>query len=1162
MPRPPNWSKYLRRRPGTHDQLISPTSQLVFFCLFRLFVSPLCQKVHILCCLCVCALCVCSVCVLCVCVSLHLSLSLSLSLCLSLSLSVSRCLSLSLCLSISVSLCFSLYLCISVSLCLFVSLSVYLSLSSLPVSLSHWIAPSRQASSWPCAMDGFDLPPGLGGPEADDDLDLETFGDDDLDDDFDFTAHNQLAAEHENIVQAQGGRQLRPENEIAMMQDQEGLQLAAFAQQRQLNQTILEPTGPADEDDDELFGDTIVSALDDLLKPTVVDADELLAPQRRNTGMLTGASLFDMNSGSDTWGNVADLLLTPEQIVSMSSDSSRAPRSGGPAPVSSLWSTAPYAPSNLTTATSDWGAPAVVAAQPPATSRPAQQPQHYQPARVEPPAARPVTLPAPAAPAPAKPAAPKPISLEELELQMEQQLSMAPPQAQPKPSAHPQQLPPHQGHAPPSQRAPQQQQQQQYQQQQQQHLPPHLQQQPQRGAPMHMQQQQHMQQQHMQQQLHMQQQMQQQQHMHRMGGPGGHPAQVSPQQMQQEIMNLEAFLEPLEQEKAKIHATRAAVTARMVDLAKQLSRLNLQGNKRTRKGQQTDAEPSNLTPEQQANKQSLQQELSEAREQVRDLERRFKAAEATQDKAREQFFNQRAAMLPPAARYSLLHMRVNFIQHKLDTLGAGVRQLTMMVNRLSHEHEELSADKKNPERQARLDKIMASYRRERQRLGLYADLRRPILEEARFIRARLNEYHQMQHSHNLPPASREQERLAKYSNLMRFGERQNLITIAMKQSQGSDPYLDDFYFLHFRHRLAVMQQQQHGGPPAGPAPSPSDASLASFPLLNKNRRYETPIEIDGALGCMRSTVSPRAPKTMIAKVAVARSADSSDEVATERAQRRAALLDIEDGFSALLEIEDIDRSAHSVSEKERRELFDARNRLITQAMEAIHVASTASGTDLDEDAILKEDLGFVRVMCLHKSKALVGRLLAVMLPVHLTNFFLAMMRTLPLLTRAGHALPYADNHVEILSQGVVPTLCNFMQQVQMIHLNQALDGLLQALPQDADELLAYIDNVGSMMLSAIFTRADKLLSSGQESMEVQTAWVKNIGQLAEALAPGLAIAAQMPPAEFSFIWNVATVLATHGGPKALATLKDALAPFVPSQGHPAAQNFAKMCGLA
>ena len=123
----------------------------------------------------------------------------------------------------------------------------------------------------------------------------------------------------------------------------------------------------------------------------------------------------------------------------------------------------------------------------------------------------------------------------------------------------------------------------------------------------------------------------------------------------------------------------------------------------------------------------------------------------------------------------------------------------------------------------------------------------------------------------------------------------------MKQSQGTDPYLDDYYHLHYSHRCAIMHERTAGGPPAGPGPTPTDATLASFPLLNGNREYKPPVEADGALGSIRTSVSPRAPKAMIASVAQAGPA-LGDPSTSERAVKRATLLAIERAYRQLLEM--------------------------------------------------------------------------------------------------------------------------------------------------------------------------------------------------------------------------------------------------------------------
>jgi hypothetical protein len=73
------------------------------------------------------------------------------------------------------------------------------------------------------------------------------------------------------------------------------------------------------------------------------------------------------------------------------------------------------------------------------------------------------------------------------------------------------------------------------------------------------------------------------------------------------------------------------------------------------------------------------------------------------------------------------------------------------------------------------------YLQERQRLSLYTDLRSPILTEARFIRAELEKpIVDPRGSDRRAEETDERKRLAHYSNLMKYSERQWLLTIQVR----------------------------------------------------------------------------------------------------------------------------------------------------------------------------------------------------------------------------------------------------------------------------------------------------------------------------------------------------------------------------------------------
>lgn len=131
---------------------------------------------------------------------------------------------------------------------------------------------------------------------------------------------------------------------------------------------------------------------------------------------------------------------------------------------------------------------------------------------------------------------------------------------------------------------------------------------------------------------------------------------------------------------------------------------------------------------------------------------------------------------------------------------------------------------------------------------------------------------------------------------------------------------------------------------------PSDSVLR----LNHDKEYVPRIDGENALGKI-TTFSVRAPRSMIAIVRGEGTAESDMEADVtsrlERANhaRKQALLLVEQAYVRLFQVEDIDLKASELSNAERREVFQTRQELISQALGALHV-TVSDKMPRDEEA--------------------------------------------------------------------------------------------------------------------------------------------------------------------------------------------------------------------
>jgi hypothetical protein len=107
----------------------------------------------------------------------------------------------------------------------------------------------------------------------------------------------------------------------------------------------------------------------------------------------------------------------------------------------------------------------------------------------------------------------------------------------------------------------------------------------------------------------------------------------------------------------------------------------------------------------------------------------------------------------------------------------------------------------------------------------------------------------------------------------------------------------------------------------------------------------------------------------------------------------------------------------------------------------------------------------LRVLCISKGKTLLARLTQGALPGQGVLVVLAVLRLLPLLTKAGASLDYSPDHLEVLKTQLLPALCRSMQGLELEHVIGVLARLCEAIPDDDDMASAFVDEVRPSVLT-------------------------------------------------------------------------------------------------
>ncbi|XP_025097834.1 protein PAT1 homolog 1-like isoform X2 [Pomacea canaliculata] len=166
-----------------------------------------------------------------------------------------------------------------------------------------------------------------------------------------------------------------------------------------------------------------------------------------------------------------------------------------------------------------------------------------------------------------------------------------------------------------------------------------------------------------------------------------------------------------------------------------------------------------------------------------------------------------------------------------------------------------------------------------------------------------------------------------YAGLMTKREKDWIIKIQLLQLNTDNPYLDDYYFTYYTLRKKMRERFSGGG----------DADLHLEPTLlipNLSKietKAYTPAHFEGSLGRL-TTASVHNPRQIID---VARGSSpledtSKKNVSKELRKFRQLLMDIEKGYTLLLDIDDIEKKVLALPEESRIPLFLERHEKIGQ----------------------------------------------------------------------------------------------------------------------------------------------------------------------------------------------------------------------------------------
>eukprot|EP01134_Creolimax_fragrantissima_P003714 CFRG3714T1 len=225
-----------------------------------------------------------------------------------------------------------------------------------------------------------------------------------------------------------------------------------------------------------------------------------------------------------------------------------------------------------------------------------------------------------------------------------------------------------------------------------------------------------------------------------------------------------------------------------------------------------------------------------------------------------------------------------------------------------------------------------------------------------------------------------------YANLMTRSEKDFITRIQLAQIQSNNPHIDDFYFQAYTLKKAVD------------ADSGKKLKFYMAKHANRNNKY-VPVTFENTLGKIPA-LSIHAPRPMIESVV------RREENGGPQFSRRKFLKAVENGYSAIIRMEDSDIEANGLPESARDELLVKRKGLVDQvfatfALSPLVLAEGEGGAQFNDEY-------FLRIIHISKAQRLLTRALVYFDTNQAERAIVAVLRNTLTLSQTANGKPVFD----------------------------------------------------------------------------------------------------------------------------------------------------------
>ncbi|GFO42706.1 protein associated with topoisomerase ii homolog 1 [Plakobranchus ocellatus] len=319
-----------------------------------------------------------------------------------------------------------------------------------------------------------------------------------------------------------------------------------------------------------------------------------------------------------------------------------------------------------------------------------------------------------------------------------------------------------------------------------------------------------------------------------------------------------------------------------------------------------------------------------------------------------------------------------------------------------------------------------------------------------------------------------------YAGLMTKKEKDWIIKIQLIQLQTDNPYLDDYYFTYHTIKKKAADRNRQEGKVDGKDNEPE----LLIPNMTKiEPRTYTPAQFEGSLGRLTaaSVHNPRQIIDVCRTVSPTGEDSGKKSVSKELRRYRQLLMDIEKGFTVILDIDDIEKKVLALPDENRLPLFEER----------IEKIKTVYDYFMQDDSLKN----FVATLQVRKGRKLLARLMPMLGKVQWLSIVTVLLSHLPVLIKK-------DQDEEGL-QVLMPPLSRYLTRCDLECLVHFAT-ILQKHPKQNEEGLGLLlhNSFGISLLCCLIKAGEDYFKSTSPvdiDNQLKTQWAQFIEEFVESL---------------------------------------------------------------